>query len=179
MSDNFDLGKRIKTARKDAKMTQSEVAKKANLAIGTIKQYEAGKRTPDISTCTLLAAILNVPFDYFLSEKQVDSIVGLFADNGYPLDPAPVFSDKVRISAQNPELYDSSEQLNILFDAFIFLNEQGRKKAIERVEELTEVEKYKLVPGLDFGDIKHAPAQNTDTDTDREAQNAIHPKTDQ
>lgn len=56
----MDIGANIKLARKNAGLTQEQLAKKCNLATITIRQYELGKREPKMEQLSALASALNV-----------------------------------------------------------------------------------------------------------------------
>ncbi len=49
----------LKQARKKAKLTQAEVAKKANITTRVYQYYEAEKRTPHLYTAQLIAQALH------------------------------------------------------------------------------------------------------------------------
>lgn len=49
MSDR-DIGKRFKKARKDAKLTQLEVAEKVNVSVNYYARIERGEVTPSLET---------------------------------------------------------------------------------------------------------------------------------
>lgn len=53
-------GQRIKAFRKQANLTQRELAQKIGSATGTIQQYELGKREPRSSQLQKIADALNV-----------------------------------------------------------------------------------------------------------------------
>ncbi len=52
------LGDRIKTARKQAGLTQGELAKKLGIAYPTLNKYERGHRVPDSSILSHISGIL-------------------------------------------------------------------------------------------------------------------------
>jgi transcriptional regulator with XRE-family HTH domain len=54
------IGQRIKMARKNQGLTQKELAERAGTAIGTIQQYELGKRQPRMDQLQKIAAALGV-----------------------------------------------------------------------------------------------------------------------
>ncbi|MDE6880201.1 MAG: helix-turn-helix domain-containing protein [Oscillospiraceae bacterium] len=56
----MDIGMHIKAARRNAGLTQEQLAKKCNLATITIRQYELGKREPKMEQLSSLADALNV-----------------------------------------------------------------------------------------------------------------------
>lgn len=57
---------RLKSLRLESELTQSELAKKANLATSCIAMIESGKREPSAHTVVSLANALNVTTDYLL-----------------------------------------------------------------------------------------------------------------
>ena len=53
------LRNNLKQVRKNAKLTQLEVAKKANVTTRVYQYYEAGQRTPNVYTAQLIAQALD------------------------------------------------------------------------------------------------------------------------
>lgn len=53
------IGKRIKMLRENAGLTQKELAQKSGTAVGTIQQYEYGKRQPRLEQILKIASALN------------------------------------------------------------------------------------------------------------------------
>jgi transcriptional regulator with XRE-family HTH domain len=60
------LGQRIRTARKDAAMSQGQLASSLNTTQSAISLYEAGQRSVGIDMLLNVAKILNRPLHYFL-----------------------------------------------------------------------------------------------------------------
>ena len=56
----MDIGQCIKTARKNAGLTQEQLAKLCNLATITIRQYELNKREPRFEQLQNIAEVLNI-----------------------------------------------------------------------------------------------------------------------
>lgn len=56
----MDIGTNIRVARKNARLTQEQLAKKCNLATITIRQYELGKREPKMEQLSALASALGI-----------------------------------------------------------------------------------------------------------------------
>ena len=56
----MDLGSNIQKYRKEAGLTQKELAKKLNVAVGTIQQYELGKRLPRLEFLETIADALGI-----------------------------------------------------------------------------------------------------------------------
>lgn len=63
-----NLGNRIRTARRDAGMSQGHLASALNTTQSAISLYEAGQRSVGIDMLLNVARILNRPLHYFLGE---------------------------------------------------------------------------------------------------------------
>ena len=70
---------RIKERRRELKMTQTELAKEANLTPAAISQFESGTRKPSFNTLSSLSDALKVTTDYLLG-KEDRSVKDLMAD---------------------------------------------------------------------------------------------------
>ena len=62
------LGQRIRTARRDANMSQGQLATSLSTTQSAISLYEAGQRSVGIDMLLNVARILNRPLHYFLGE---------------------------------------------------------------------------------------------------------------
>lgn len=62
------LGKKIKLARVELDLTQTELARKIGAKQKSISRYEAGKSVPKVETLVKLAKVLKKPAAYFLNE---------------------------------------------------------------------------------------------------------------
>ena len=62
------LGKKIKLARVELDLTQTELARKIGAKQKSISRYEAGKSVPKVETLTKLAKVLKKPVSHFLDE---------------------------------------------------------------------------------------------------------------
>ncbi|WP_322818944.1 helix-turn-helix transcriptional regulator [Tepidiforma sp.] len=62
------LGSRIRAARRDAGMSQGQLAQALNTTQSAISLYEAGQRSVGIDMLLNVARILNRPLHYFLGE---------------------------------------------------------------------------------------------------------------
>lgn len=74
----MEIGHLIKQRRKEAGLTQEALAKKVGCATITIRQYESGKREPNVSTLHDIANALNVGiFDLLPDDPNQDPYEGL------------------------------------------------------------------------------------------------------
>ena len=119
------VGDQIRRARKKAGLKQSELAEKLGVAVITIGQYERNQRQPRYDQLQRIAAALGTTVNWLLPPDNYwedENGVG----HTEPMTPA-LSEDELR------------GQLN---DSFSVLNLIGQQKAVERVEELTEISKY-------------------------------------
>lgn len=63
------LGKRIKEARKLAKLTQEKLAEKINISTVYLGEIERGNKMPSIPVFIAIAEALNVSCDYLLRDS--------------------------------------------------------------------------------------------------------------
>lgn len=64
--DAKKLGKRIRLARVEADLTQTELAQKMHAKQKSISRYETGDSMPSVETLVKLAKVLRKPSSYFL-----------------------------------------------------------------------------------------------------------------
>lgn len=65
------IGERIKDARKYRKLTQKQLAEAANVATGTIQQYELGKRKPSFEILNAISRALNISVAALCEERDI------------------------------------------------------------------------------------------------------------
>lgn len=68
----MDIGKRIKTARRAARLTQAQLALKTGAATGTIQQYELGKRQPRLEQLQAIADALGVDINWLVNGQTLE-----------------------------------------------------------------------------------------------------------
>lgn len=66
--DTKKLGKKIKLARVELDLTQTQLAKKIDAKQKSISRYETGISLPSIETLVKIAKVLKKPASYFLDE---------------------------------------------------------------------------------------------------------------
>ena len=66
--DKKKLGKKIKLARVEMDLNQTQLAKKIGAKQKSISRYETGASLPSIETLMKIAKALNKPAGYFLDE---------------------------------------------------------------------------------------------------------------
>ena len=66
MFDTVKFGKALSTLRKEADMTQNEVADRLNLSRQAVSKYERGESFPDISVLVMIAELFGVTLDQLI-----------------------------------------------------------------------------------------------------------------
>ena len=69
------VGDKIKAARKEAGMTQAELAKLLGIAGPTLAQWETNVRNPKLRTLAQLAAGLNCSIFYLMDDEDIQAIM--------------------------------------------------------------------------------------------------------
>ena len=78
MSDIF--AERLRTARESRKMSQSDLAEKADLLPSAVSHFETGRRSPSFANLKALSDALRVTTDYLIGrsdDMQVSNAVSL------------------------------------------------------------------------------------------------------
>ena len=123
------IGERIQTARKKAGMKQADLAEALGVAVVTIGQYERDKRQPRLEQFKAIASALDVDVNWLMNGQTMEE-----RKQGMKDYVARRFKE-----AQDWKESSDRGKLNAAFDQ---LNAAGQQKAVERVEELTEIPKY-------------------------------------
>lgn len=133
---NIEVGKRIFDARKKLKLSRVELGKKVNLHESTIKRYEDGQiKSLDIEKMKEFAEALEI---------DAKELMG--------------WNDKITLFTA-----PGTGKSYAFFDILNSLNDEGRKEALKRVEELTYIPKY-----TNNDDIETMAAHNDNLDKDGE-----------
>lgn len=120
------FNERLKNTRKEHGLTQMELAEKAGIAVNSVRLYESGKVVPKLDTIAKIARAMGL-------------YAGDLIDAGQWGQVLPWDSEKLtKQLARRKELLDSIE---VNFD---FLNAEGQEEAAKRVQELTEIQKYRF-----------------------------------
>lgn len=61
-----NMGQRLKSLRKQNRLTQRQVAARTGLAVSAISSYESGSRYPSYQTLVKLASMYHVTCDYLI-----------------------------------------------------------------------------------------------------------------
>lgn len=123
-----EIGKRIRDARKEKGMSQSEFADAAHISISQLSNYENGKKTPGLQTLANICNVLSIGVDSLIqgseisesanSSKTQGEIIAVSFANFFKYDCVYTSNLNVGTSARYLVLdsYDC-----ILFDLYDFL----------------------------------------------------------
>lgn len=112
------LGSNIKNARKNKKLTQKELAKKMDVSVVTVQQWEKGSFMPKQ--------------DNMIKLTQLLGDIGIKEFTDYVDKKNKWFNESLDIDKKN------------LIDNFDSVNEEGRKKIVEYSSDIAENPKYKI-----------------------------------
>lgn len=107
----------LKKYRKEAGISQKDLACELKIAKSTMSGYENGTREPNVFMIKRISEILKVPADILLDVEDCEKIA--------KKNPPPLSAEATK-----------------LLKAFDKLNTAGQSEAVKRVEELTEINKY-------------------------------------
>lgn len=149
-------GERIRQARKNAGLTQAQLADKMGISAAGVAQWENDLRNPKIETIKKIAVALGVDAVDLYEEPVVNAV----HDN---LVSAGIL--RQMFATSSTDILEESLQLQ---RDFSILTKEGRTKALERVHELTEIPRYVDYPADVQRNAAGAEADDTDTDTSTE-----------
>jgi transcriptional regulator with XRE-family HTH domain len=116
---SFVLGKRITALRKEAGLTQEQLAKRLNITRSALSQYELGSRNPDYDLLLKIADFFEVTVDYLLGKPKSVSVVK---------------EEKASYNVDDPDL-------QIAFREASDFSEEAKQQAIDFIKYLKEKEK--------------------------------------
>lgn len=156
----MSLGERIRAARKAAGLTQVEAARRANIAVNTLRLYEAGKRQPRIKQLYAIASALDTTPEVLLGlddvmrqiqeETQVDEDRDrvLTMELNDQRDNALYFAFREAIETSDALMVDAAKSITDaqlerrLVHGFRILDRRGKIEAVLRITELSDNERF-------------------------------------
>lgn len=137
------VGEKLREARLKLGLTQLELEKLTGINAANIRKYESDRQRPKYETKVKLAQALQIPV-----AELLDGTLLTF-------DPSKIVAGRPTQEIKLPEIGDIpidlsdlegmelSEKDNALLEAFGRLNDEGQDEAIKRIQELTQIPKYK------------------------------------
>src|SRR5699024_4376136 len=75
MGDYMSIGERIKKARKEAGLTQAQLADRLGVSAAMVSQYETGARTPKVETLKRISNALNIDVQNLIYNNYAENIL--------------------------------------------------------------------------------------------------------
>lgn len=146
------IGERIRALRKEKGLTQKALGDKCGMADSAIRRYESGRGNPTEKTLQRIADALGISFAELIDVRiTYDDDGNIAGAVGYEASMR-AFLQGAYDKLNNSKLVDppslvtgdkmEDSQVYRLQSSFNKLNAEGQQKAVERVEELTEIPKY-------------------------------------
>lgn len=134
--DNILIGKRLKSARENRRLTLSELGQLVGVAASTVQRYESGLIIhPKTPVLTAFAAALGVEKEWLLCESEDAERPADMPNNAFSVDPADMISVPVigRVAAglachaeNNIESYELIPQDSVKYGSdYVFLRVTG------------------------------------------------------
>lgn len=131
---------RIKVLRKEAGLTQAELAKKIGVSDASINKYEKGIMSPKIDKLEKMAETFTVSVDYLTGKS--DSRLGYN-------EQWDSLAKKINSGIVNnnfvPSVSIENKDEAFLLSYFKKLNETGQKEALKQVRNLTKISDYQKI----------------------------------
>ncbi len=154
----------IKKARENAGMSQKEVAISLKVSAPTVSEWESGKKNPSAKNMKELARLFNASIDYLLGEenkslfdlakeaiytKEFESLSETDKIKALESVRKPVFlnfdisEEKIPTPSKDDVGVLTREELERISAAMAEMNEEGRERAVEMVEDLAAGGRFK------------------------------------
>ena len=127
----MNFGERLKSARREAGLSQNDLAIKLNVSASMIGQYESGKRNPKKDTIEKIANALNLGYSY---TKEGEPYFYDFVDTVH----RPEYVENGKF---NNAQYNNAKKKRII-ENYDKLNYTGQDKLFDYAEDLTTIPKY-------------------------------------
>ncbi len=142
MPSNNIIGGKIKYFRIKKGLTQKQLASLIGKTESSIQKYECGNTEIPLSVLEKIAKYLDTELVFLLDNDYLSEFQKYLQKNGnIELSNIIDIIVKQNIKLDNDITNGYIEKITNLL---LKLNEQGQEKAIERVEELTEIPKYQI-----------------------------------
>lgn len=162
----MSYGKRIKEARKEAGLTQQELAERLGISSVNISQFENDKRNPKFETLSKIASAIGISIYELIDLQEVNSddyiqlieidekikelnisIPAWRAQGHYEIAAEEEKKRsallKKRYFIENTLDKESKNAIEKISDIMPVLNDNGKREAVKRIEELSRLSEYR------------------------------------
>ena len=106
--ENLTLSERLAALRKQAKLSQAEVAAKLSLSRQAVSKWESGKGLPSLIAYSVLSSLYGISVDMILSGKETEE------DTTLPNTKGKSFSDALRTVRRHRKISQEEVATNLL-----------------------------------------------------------------
>lgn len=140
----MDLGSNIKKYRKEAGLTQKELASILDVAVGTIQQYESNKRQPRIEQLQRIADALGVPINIFI-DGYLEVCLPQIAENLVSIENEIITNTTKDLENATKQLIELGADLirDKAIENFDGLTPEGQVKVYNYTEDMISNPKYR------------------------------------
>lgn len=132
------IGERIYELRSSLKLSQKEFAEKIGVAQSSVNYWENGNREPKINQLKKIAENFSIPLDYLIGVPLPSNATIFENGKGGEMISMPINPENLKMAL------DMDEGMRIIYSNYKKLNTRGKKVAVERISELTNVATYTL-----------------------------------
>lgn len=132
-----NIQKNIAKIRKLNGLTQKELASKLGISSTNVSSWEQGKSSPDVDTLIEICKILNTSVVEMYGYKAPHPEQSFEGVHKYLVD---INNDTFKAGSEFNSLEDDEKKLLSFYNQ---LNSEGKEKALEYLEDLTQLHKYK------------------------------------
>lgn len=140
MPNNNIVGNKIRFFRNEKGITQKALADLIGKTESSIQKYECGSTEVPFSVLEKIAKALDITILFLLDDEYLESASAYFEEKG-EAKTSSLFHDMASLNKKLAANIDTS-YTQILNNLFSMLNDNGKKKALERIEELLEISRY-------------------------------------
>lgn len=140
--NSLSIGKNIRYLRKQAHLTQKQLATMIGVNEVTIRCYESEKYEPKMDNIYKLVTALNCNINEILDHPFPTPTFSLeeLEDLGNGARIVSYAPQSIKEALKKENFLSMEERLN---SAYLQLNKQGKQKAVEQVEMLTKIPEYR------------------------------------
>lgn len=102
VSNSVEIGRAISSIRREKELSQTELARKANLSNSYLSEIEANKRTPDLNVLKKIADALGVPIELLMIKAVNEQNISDPDQKRLAREIAPLLENLVNILYQKP-----------------------------------------------------------------------------
>ena len=144
-----DIGRKIKSIRRAAKLTQKQLGLALGVAEITVRQYENGQRQPKIETLQRIATALGVDISELLSLDQRSEFVQRHVKEYIEENPDATVIESGEVLGFRTLGDKAKAMRQEHMDTYDRLNPEGQVKVQRYTKDIAEMPKYTTMPTLE------------------------------